>query len=408
MPVQANRCRARSGAIALLFAVSALPWPLAGGEGRAVDPSVLRSGIRLAGEYLVRVCDSNGRFEYVRHSDPFRRPRPSYNILRHAGAMYALADYHRWSADPAALAAVERAAGFLRSRCVRPVEGISGALAIWSGASIDGDSGPARAKLGGAGLALVGLTNLEALKPGSVPREEMAAIGRFILFLQREDGFFVKGFTPSKGGKDDDWQSLFYPGEAVLGLSMLFEIDGDVRWRDAAVRGLKFLATSRRGQVPPADHWALIATARLLEKHTAGASAEDQASLLSHARDIVRAMLDDRDDIGADPLLQGSWGKDGRTTPTATRLEGLLAIMDLASKDDPAMRKEVEAVVEHGIAFLLRSQFREGILVGGIPKSVLQAQPGADPMAGEVRIDYVQHALSALIQYARRLRITSN
>lgn len=405
-PVQANRSRVG----AMLALVSCLvvrihaadadmPW-------NTVDPSALRSGIRLAGAYLARVCDSNGRFEYVRNADPLVRPKPSYNILRHAGAMYALADYYRWSSDPLALAAMERAAGFMRSRCIKPIEGVAGALAVWSGAAIDGDFGSPRAKLGGAGLGLVGLASLESLRPNTVPRMEMEGIGRFILFLQREDGFFVKGFNPSKGGKDEDWQSLFYPGEAVLGLCMLSEIDGDKRWLNAALRGLRYLSVSRKGEkTPPADHWALIATARLLTRHPETTTGDDKALLLSHARQITEGILADQDATYSDPALRGAWDMDGRTTPTAVRLEGLLAMMEVVPKEDAALRQAIEGACARGIGFLLRSQVRDGILVGGIPKSARRSGPGADPMAAEVRIDYVQHALSAFLAYAKHLRI---
>lgn len=408
-PGQANKFRpavvARATvAVILSWACPTLTHP-ATGEG--VDPVALRSAIELAGAYLIRVCDSNGRFEYVRHPDPFVRIKPSYNMLRHAGTMYALADYYRWSGNPAALAAIERAAGFLRSRCLKPVDGAEGALAVWSGPGIDGDSGVPRAKLGGAGLGLVGLTSLEVLKPGSVPREEMAGIGRFILFLQREDGYFVKGFTPSDGGKNEDWQSLFYPGEAALGLCMLAGIDGDKRWREAALKGIKYLAVERKGEAePPADHWALIATAKLLADGGGGIGAEDRALLLSHARQICLGMLKNKGTTDADPVIRGAWDLDGRTTPTATRLEGLLAILDLVSEGDDHMRQTILGAVEGGIAFLLRSQVRDGLLAGGIPKSPIKDGASRDSSAAEIRIDYVQHALSAMLQYAERLGIS--
>ncbi len=374
-----------------------------------VDPAALREAIRMAGEYLVRVCDSNGRFEYIRHPSPFVKVRPSYNMLRHAGTMYALADYHRWSGDAQALAAIERAAVYMRTRCLKPVEGADGALAIWSGREIDGDSGPARAKLGGAGLGLVAFTHLERLKPGSVPREEMAGIGRFILFLQRDDGSFVMGFTPSEGGKDADWQSLFYPGEAALGLCLLSDLDGERRWREAALRAMKYLALSRKGSADvPADHWALIATAQLLQGDKDAVSPEDRALLLAHARQICLGMLQNKDDTSADPVIRGAWDADGRTTPTAIRVEGLVAILDLASEGDDALRQEILKAIDAAVAFLIRSQVRDGLLAGGIPKTPKQADLAKDPTAAEIRIDYVQHALSAFLGYGRRLGLAAD
>lgn len=395
----------RAALAALVAAAS--PAAIHPSTTQAVDPAALRSGIEMAGHYLIRVCDSNGRFEYLRHPDPFVRVKPSYNILRHAGTMYALADYHRWSGNDAALAAIERASGFMRSRCVRSVEGAQGAMAVWSGPGIDGDGGVPRAKLGGSGLGLVGLASLESIKPGSVPLEEMRALGRFILFLQREDGYFVKGFTPSEGGKDEDWQSLFYPGEAALGLCMLSDLDGDARWRDAALRAIKHLAITRKGEVaPPADHWALIATARLLAGGDKGTGPGDRALLLAHARQICLGILQDKDPTDDHPVARGSWSLDGRTTPTAIRLEGLLSVLDLVSEGDAPLRAAMLASVEQGVAFLLRSQIRSGPLAGGIPKSPLQDGPSRDASAAEVRIDYVQHALSAFLGYARRVGVT--
>ena len=66
----------------------------------------------------------------------------------------------------------------------------------------------------------------------------------------------------------------------------------------------------------------------------------------------------------------------------------------------------MEAAIHQGIAFLVRAQVRSGELEGAIPRAVGSNQPAGsrrlpflDPRASEVRIDYVQHALSAMIRY---------
>ena len=59
-----------------------------------------------------------------------------------------------------------------------------------------------------------------------------------------------------------------------------------------------------------------------------------------------------------------------------------------------------------GLRFLLRSQITSGEYAGAIPRAI-QPLPESHPRfnkafnrrATEVRIDYVQHALSAMLQY---------
>jgi len=72
-------------------------------------------------------------------------------------------------------------------------------------------------------------------------------------------------------------------------------------------------------------------------------------------------------------------------------------------------------VIGRGIAFLRRSQVQDGVARGGIPwmqrgafskQTAVDASDVADDEGSaarteqEVRIDYVQHALSAMLRYA--------
>ena len=50
--------------------------------------------VSLCAGYLMDACTANGRFVYRVNLDPAVVLKPRYNILRHAGAMYALALYH--------------------------------------------------------------------------------------------------------------------------------------------------------------------------------------------------------------------------------------------------------------------------------------------------------------------------
>ncbi|MEM8794511.1 MAG: hypothetical protein AAGE61_03000, partial [Pseudomonadota bacterium] len=214
------------------------------------------------------------------------------------------------------------------------------------------------------------------------------------------DGSFYSKYTPSEGGKRGDWVSLYYPGEAALGLVMLFEITGEERWLEGGYRALLRLSQDRRfaGTVP-ADHWALLAT----EKIWPHISPDERAPLAFHARQIVEHILSEQV-ISDDPSFDGGFTPEGRTTPTATRLEGLLAAHTIFAGDE-RLRRDIENAAMMGADFLISAQINEGLLVGGMPRGTRKIEKpqnrreeAFNRRLGEVRIDYVQHMLSALLQ----------
>jgi hypothetical protein len=263
------------------------------------------------------------------------------------------------------------------------------------------------AKLGGTGLGLVALLSVESMAPGTTSPEELRRLGRFLRFMQKPEGSFYSKYLPAEGGRSDAWTSLYYPGEAVLGLVMLYQHDSDPQWLEAAARGLDWLARSRENQRRvEADHWALLATARLLEASGGSPLPVPRERLLRHAAQICNSILDEQPQWPSSSPLRGGFAADGRTCPTATRLEGLLAALQFLPAEEWRLRQRIEQAVYAGVAFLLRAQVETGSFAGAIPRSVTP-QDGSTPIhrhgqrATEVRIDYVQHALSALIAFDR-------
>jgi len=375
-----------------------------------LDSETLDRRIDLAVDYLVRSCGSDGRFVYWVHLDPQVTLPPSYNVLRHAGAMYALGMYHDAHPDARVRDALVRAGDFLRRECVEPLPGRDDLLGVWSPPELVLRGEPPQAKLGGAGLGLVGLLAAERASPGMIPLDELRKLGQFLLYLQKEDGSFYTKFIPIDGGRWDEWLSLYYPGEAALGLVMLYEHDPRPEWLAAAAGAIQYLAAIREGDDDvPADHWALIATARLLRLADQSPLPIDRAALVAHAAQICERMLRNQSSQQPGSPLRGSFTRDGRTTPAATQLEGLLAALEFLPAEDPALAAQVDEAVERGIAFLLRAQVVTGPHTGGVPRAI-QPLPGDDPSddleafnrrVGEIRIDYVQHAASAMMQYRR-------
>jgi hypothetical protein len=284
-------------------------------------------------------------------------------------------------------------------------------LAVWSKPEVNFSNEPLQVKLGGTGLGLVALLLVDKASPGAVDVETCRKLGRFLLHMQKEDGSFYSKYIPSAGGRNDDWISLYYPGEAALGLVMLHEKDPSALWLHGAARAIGYLARTRSGRqhVEP-DHWALLATAELLKHRNQLGRVVSKETLLQHAGQICESILADRSTLPLGYRLAGCFADDGRTCPTATRLEGLLAALTFLPNEQAELRERIGLAVRSGTRFLIASQIQSGPYAGGIPRAV-QYLPQNHPRfstsfnerATEIRIDYVQHALSVMLQYKLQL-----
>jgi hypothetical protein len=347
-------------------------------------PAAIQSAARM----LRSLAQPDGTFRYEFRLADGGPTTATYNIVRHAGAIYALAMYEQAFPDPHTRDVIDHAAQYLVGAAKPAGEG---KIAIYGGDN---------ASLGGAGLGLVALLSAERVHPHSIDLELLRSIGRFIVFMQNPDGSFVSKFSVG-GAHADEFKSLYYPGEAILALVLLYDQDRDPAWLGAALDGLRFLATSRATSADiPSDNWALVATEALL--HEGVFEDRDRTLLLDHARQIVATNLSTQTIDPASPLF-GCYTDDARTTPTSTHLEGLLAAS--AFIDEPKLAASEDA----GIAFLLDAQITDGPYAGAVPAASLGALGKLGRTQTKrnatVRIDYVQHALSAFLRYrASRLK----
>src|SRR5208282_2947282 len=181
----ALRATARLALLALLvvFATLRIASQAPGGSSKdagtadgysAPTEAEINRAISLAAGYLERACDPDGRFTYRVPMSPGEQSEP-YNIVRHAGAIYALTLVPTSSPDDHALDAALQAASFLRSDYLgtgeRPDQ-----LVVWSRPQPNGSI----ADLGATGLALVAFTAIDREKPNTIPLEDLEAMGRFL------------------------------------------------------------------------------------------------------------------------------------------------------------------------------------------------------------------------------------
>ena len=354
--------------------------------------------IALSAGYLERSCGPDGKFVYEVDINSGRQAS-YYNIVRHAGAIYALAMLNHAQPDSRAVETTLRAAAFLRQNYIGP--GVRpGQLAVWPEPLAERSrSRQHDAELGATGLGLVALAEVRQVESKTVPVEDLQSLGRFLLFLQKDDGSFVNKYR-AESGPVQDWESLYYPGEAALAFVFLYEADHSRKWLIAADKALSFLARSRAGHTQvPADHWVLIATAKLLpycdQSSCPGSSREE---LVHHAIQICNSILREQFRGSATVGIAGAFDPVGSTAPAATRLEGLLAALEFLPKDE--LRTRMEAATGRGVAFLLRMQISSGPYSGGVP----EAFRAGVHAASEVRIDNVQHALCTWLRYQNQFQ----
>ena len=113
---------------------------------------------------------------------------------------------------------------------------------------------------------------------------------------------------------------------------------------------------------------------------------------------IAKAIMQSQNRDPLYPDWFGSYYRPPRSTPTATRSEGLYAAYQLARDfGDPNEAEQILESLGHGIRFQLQTQFR--------PESVLYLKKPQRALGGfhnsltnyEIRDDYVQHNLSSIL-----------
>ncbi len=354
-----------------------------------IEPKDLIASALAGALYLRRALKSDGSFVYA-YWPKTDQERRDYNVLRHAGTTYSMFEFVGRTPHDGIEIAARRALAKLRDfihPCPAPAKGEQ---CVVDGGTI---------KLGGNALAILALSKHFETTGEPTHLDLMRSLARYILAVQQPNGEFHPHMQRARDGAPMNQVSIYYPGEALLALLRLHHIDPDGPWLDAAARGARYLIQERDIDLPradlPHDHWLLYA---LNELHRA----QPSDIVFNHAMEIARAIANGQNSTPEFPDWLGSFYKPPRSTPSSTRVEGLVAAFELArdfgSAEDAAMFKRA---IDLGVRHVLHHQFR--------PASVLFLPNPQRALGGfrrgftsyEIRIDYVQHAISALLGYER-------
>lgn len=356
-------------------------------------PDLLLDAVRAGAEYLTRAVGPNGKYDYL-YKPLEDRVDTSYGWLRHAGATYALLEAYGQFGTPAYRAAAERALDYLKSR-------VHNDPASRGGYVIDGTD-EEQQKSGGAGLSLLAFAEHAAVTGDRSNLETMRSLARFILKQQQQDGHFRSNADVEREtGEKLKREPPYYQGEATLALLRLYALDPQQQYVDAARRSGDWVVhvrdayTSEDNQEH--DHWICYALNELYRV------APDPA-YVEHAQKIARAIVRrQRGSDAAEPDLVGTYWFGGEMgNIAATRVEAFdsnIVLSRYAGKPDDWLLQAANKTA----TWMLGQQFdadndywlkNPRKAEGGVRESLL---------VSDVRIDTVQHSMSAWLHLARIL-----
>lgn len=388
-------------------------------SGAANLPERLGRALELSRDYLTTYRDPAGRFLYLQHLDGRDYDPARYNVLRHAGTLYTLGMLERSSYTNTQLKTALRDAGnYLLARHIRKPRNFDEARVAFSWPEQEQtDTGVREAKLGAGALALLGLAEFKRIDDDAVDVEFLQSLGAFIIFMQKPDGSFHNKFSELRHF-DVDFPAKYAASQSILALTRLDQLDPNPRWRTAAAKAVLALARERAGLDDAAlvrDHWLLLALREFLPHYEGTAIATTGKAIRSDevyalAVRTGEAMLAEHAKTHSldDPVLRGAFDHMGRCAAAATRIQGLVALHDLAGlRGDRPLQTKIEPVLASAADFSLRCQVSEGRLAGGIVAAA-QAMPGEgrdvtrfNARQREIRVDRVQHAVAAWLGVAR-------
>lgn len=361
----------------------------------SVVPEVLTRAATEGARFLLRHQQRDGRYTYVYDARTGKPRNDPYNMPRHAGTTYFLAQMAHMANMPEARDGAIRALQWTATRALRRC-GDGDARCVESDGRVD---------VGSAALTAVAATEL--LKSGELPwvREVLTGLTAFLRSMQRPDGELMHVYD-LVAHQPVDVQLLYYSGEAAFALLNAHRVTKDPRDLEAAKRLMAHLT---------GDGWSFFGSRYYFgEEHwtcLAVGEAADRIDVSRGAEFCERwAQFNRAVQYGADQTpwpIAGTYGVGPvllpRLTPVASRTEAAISIYEM-QRAKPQQQAALKKQIEAGLSALLRFRWAPGpSYLFFSPKAAFGGMTGS-PSDTVARNDFVQHAGSAMIRWARVLR----
>lgn len=341
--------------------------------------------------YFKNVVNKKGKFFYS-YLPQDNKMEKRYNILRHAGTIYSMLETYELMPDKELLKEAERAFSFLFAQ-IKPFE-INGRTVK---VVVEKDA----QKIGGNALAIVALAKYTNVTGNQKYLPLMQDLAAWLEEVQGDDGEFTVHKQKYSTGEKFDFISHYYPGEAILALARLHQIDKDEKWLDIAEKAANFLINIRDKDDTIStiahDHWLLYGLNDLYRERS-------KDMYLDHSFFIAKAMMRTQIDEASatrSELIGGyvpKSGNDPSSTPVACRSEGLSAAYRLANDyGHEDIAKQMKHAIQQGIKYQLQMQLRpESVMYYKRKNLCLGAVQGGLKNLS-LRNDFTQHNISSFI-----------
>ncbi|HPM76911.1 MAG TPA: hypothetical protein PK961_07455 [bacterium] len=358
-----------------------------------IDSATIREGCKIGGDYLCALLQDNNKFLYEGNvgRDKYNK---NYNLLRHAGTCYSLYQLHLATGVERYREVSDRAWLWLRKQLEFERDGDTIYAYPVENKVI---------KLGGTGLMLIALAERLTIERNDDDLRLGKNLANHILRSLQEDGSFLS-YWPHKGQKAKRRRSIYYPGEAMLGLMRFYAHNPDPRYVECVAKSAQYLIHERwriiglELTIPP-DAWLMIA---LDELHRVRPQKDYADYCLKLADGMVNDQFDQEWEIPYPDYRGGYFPYPPAVTPSGARMEGLTSaylLAQRAGRDATAIKRTIALAARFQVERIIRPEFAH--LYPNVERGL-----GAfrhSPVSNRIRIDYNQHNISGLLVAARIL-----
>lgn len=342
--------------------------------------------VRYGGDWIEYSQKWDGSFYYIYYPEEDTYSTAN-NILRHAGTVYSVLLLYEYTQELRYLRVGYKGIGFLLRHLGQVDEETS---------FIKYND---KVKLGGAALCLLCLTKYKELTDTPYFDEVMVKMGNFLLYMQKENGWFESTYY-YEGDYVNYFNSSIYPGEAMLALARLYQTTAEEKYLEALDLAYSYysnLATF---------NWRNMAfvpwtTSAFAEAYHFEENADYADFALAMSDFVLGYQISEDTYDEQDHNLKGGFGSEPSVN-TASYMEGLGDAYKLALKLNYSQKIEDyrEALI-WGAEWILSLQYRHKKIedltcprraFGGFHHS-FKGEGWSD-----IRVDYTQHSISALLR----------